>query len=97
MRGYRLERSVQSILGNEYVAQAGASAEQGDVQCYIGIIEEFKANRLHHTSPILLHACCICSLYTLMVYSKTVIFSTINIECSWPVVSFYILNVNTCI
>ena len=34
MRGDRRERSVQSILGNEYVAQAGASAEQGDVQRY---------------------------------------------------------------
>ena len=51
MRGYRRERSVQSILGNEYVAQAGASAEQGDVQRYICIYSGSSEERTEHFVP----------------------------------------------
>ena len=42
--------------------------------------------RLYHTSPILPHTSYICRFYIVMEYSETVSFSTVDIECSGPVV-----------
>ena len=54
-----------------------------------GVLSQYV--RIGYITQALHIACCICTFYIVMEYSETVLFSTVDIKCSGPV----ILHVNT--